>query len=76
MKQEKLFKQVELKVREEKLIEKRYDIDKIPDGESTFTTSQETDIWEMISDGLDLAEILSIIRQCLNYILKITIHQT
>ncbi len=63
MKQEKLFKQVELKVREEKLIEKRYGIDKIPDGELTFTTSQETDIWEMISDGLDLEEILSIIRQ-------------
>lgn len=63
MKQEKLFKQVELKVREEKLIEKRYGIDKIPDGEPIFTTSQETDIWEMISDGMELGEILSIIRQ-------------
>jgi hypothetical protein len=63
MKQENLYKQVELKVREEKLIEKRYGIDKIPDGEPTFTTSQETDIWEMISDGLDLEEILSNIRK-------------
>jgi hypothetical protein len=63
MKQEKLFKQVELKVRDEKLIEKRYGIDEIPDGEPTFTTSQETDIWEMISDGMELEEILSIIRQ-------------
>jgi hypothetical protein len=50
MKQEKLFKQVELKVREEKLIEKRYGIHKIPDGEPTFTTSQETDIWEIITE--------------------------
>jgi len=63
MKKDKLYKDVEFKVREEKLVEKRYNIDKIPDGEPTFTTSQETDIWEMISDGMDLEEILLNIRQ-------------
>jgi len=63
MKKDKLFKEVELKVIEEKLIEKKYGIDKIPDGEPTFTTSQEADIWDMISDDMDLEEILSIIRQ-------------
>ena len=63
MKKDKLFREVELKVLEEKLIEKRYLIDKIPDGEPTFTTSQQADIWEMISDGMDLEEIVSIIRQ-------------
>lgn len=63
MKKERLFKQVEFKVREEKLIEKRYGIDKIPEGEPTFTTSQETDICEMIIEGMELEEILSIIRQ-------------
>jgi len=63
MKQDILFKQIESKVREEKIIEKIYNIDTIPDNEPTFTTSQETDIWEMISDGMDFNEIINIIRQ-------------
>ena len=61
--QDNLFKEVERKVREDKIIEKRYGIDEIPDGEPTFTTSQETDVWEMIQDGLNVEEILSIIRK-------------
>ena len=63
MNQDRLFKEVELKVRDEKLIEKRYGITQIPDGEPTFTTSQETDIWEMISEGMGLEDILSTIRK-------------
>lgn len=63
MKQENIYKQVESKVKEEKIIEKKYGIDKIPDGEPLFTTSQETDIWEMIKEGMNVQEILTVIKQ-------------
>jgi hypothetical protein len=46
-----------------KWIKKKYEKSLKIYGEPTFTTSQETDIWEMIRDGLDLEEILSIIRK-------------
>ena len=52
MKQIYIYNEIEKKVNEEKIIEKRYNIPEIPKGEPLFTTSQETDVWDMISDGI------------------------
>ena len=49
--------------RKEFIMEKHYGVEKFNDGETYFTTSQETDIREMISDGLDVEEIISTIRK-------------
>lgn len=63
MKQDKIYKEVEKLVREQKIMEKHYRIKLIPIDEPIFTTSQETDVWELIRDGLNVEEILSIIRK-------------
>lgn len=47
----------------EKVMEKHYGVEKFKDGDPYFTTSQETDIKEMISDGLEIDEIISIIKK-------------
>jgi DNA-binding NarL/FixJ family response regulator len=44
-------------------MEKRYNITYIPEGEPLFTTSQETDVWEMIRDGLSVNEIIHKIKK-------------
>ena len=44
-------------------MEKHYGVEKFGDNEPYFTTTQETDVWEMIHDGVDASEIISIIRQ-------------
>lgn len=56
------YKKVEKLAKDERLMEKHYGYD-IPDNEPYFTTSQETDIKEMISDGLSISDILSNIRK-------------
>ena len=56
-KQETLFKEVETKVREEKILDRYYDTE-ISETEPLFTSSWETDIRELISDGLDVDDIL------------------
>jgi len=63
MKQERIYNKVVEKVKEERIIETRYGITEIPEGEPLFTTSQETDVWEMVRDGMNVEEIVSIIRQ-------------
>ncbi len=63
MKQVDIYKEIEKRVKKEKLIEKYYGISEIPKDEPLFTTSQETDVWEMIRDGMDVKKIMSIIRQ-------------
>lgn len=49
--------------REERIMEKHYGVEKFNDNEPYFTTSQETDIMEMLSDGFDSQEIISTIRK-------------
>ena len=63
MKPQQTFKELERLVREQQIMEKHYRIKLIPPSEPIFTTSQETDVKEMISDGLTIDEILSIIRR-------------
>lgn len=63
MKHEKFYKEVEMICRKEHIMEKHYGVDKFDDKEPYFTTSQETDIREMISDGVEIEEIISIIRE-------------
>lgn len=63
MKQDKIYKEVETLAKSEKIMEKRYGVESFGDGEPYFTTSQETDIWELISDGLTADEIISEMKQ-------------
>lgn len=63
MKYNTKFNIIESKVRDERIIERLYNIESIPEGEPTFTTSQETDINEMISDGLSINEIMNVIKK-------------
>ena len=63
MKSEQIYKEVEILVREQKLMEKHYKMKLIPINEPIFTTSQETDVRELISDGLHVEEILSVIKK-------------
>ena len=62
MTHEEIFKAVDKKVREEKLLDKYYDT-VIPIDEPLFTSSWETDINELIQDGLDVDEILIEVRK-------------
>jgi|TARA_R110000823_G_scaffold310641_1_gene435653 DNA-binding NarL/FixJ family response regulator len=63
MKQDKIYKEVDTLAKSEKLMEKRYGVESFIDGEPYFTTSQETDIWELIRDGLTADEIISEMKQ-------------
>lgn len=63
MRQQKIYDLVEKKVREEGIIEEKYSIDPIPENERVFTTSQETDVMEMISELMTVDEIVDIIKQ-------------
>jgi len=60
---ENIYKEVELICKKERIMEKHYNVESFKVEEPYFTTSQETDIREMISDGLDVDEIISIIRK-------------
>jgi hypothetical protein len=44
-------------------MEKHYNVESFNSEEPYFTTSQETDIREMIIDGLDINTIISTIRK-------------
>lgn len=57
------YNELERLVREQQIMEKHYRIKQILPSEPIFTTSQETDVKEMISDGLTIDEILSVIRK-------------
>ena len=63
MKHEKLYNDIETICKKERIMEKYYDVEQFNDGEPYFTTSQETDVRAMISDGLEINEIISIIRK-------------
>ena len=63
MKHDEIYSKIEILVREQKIMEKHYGIKLIPINEPIFTTSQETDVKELINDGLDIDEILSSIRK-------------
>tara|TARA_R110000772_G_scaffold5691_2_gene20342 strand:- start:4164 stop:4373 length:210 start_codon:yes stop_codon:yes gene_type:complete len=56
-KQETLFKEVETKIREEKILDRYYDTI-ISSTEPLFTSSWETDIRELISGGMNVDEIV------------------
>lgn len=56
------YKEIEKLAKLEKVMEKHYGYD-IPDNEPYFTTSQETDINEMISDGLSIDDIIKHIKK-------------
>lgn len=60
---DKMYNEIEKIVREQKIMEKHYKIKLIPLNEPIFTTSQETDVKEYISDGMTINEIISIIKQ-------------
>jgi hypothetical protein len=62
MKQDILFKEVERIAKKNKLMELHYDVESFPAGEPYFTTTQETDIRELIMEGVDVEEIISIIK--------------
>ena len=55
---EKIYKIVEMICKKEHIMEKHYGVEKFNDNEPYFTTSQETDIREMISNGLEIEEII------------------
>ncbi len=63
MTSEQIYKEVERLVREQKIMEKHYNIESIPSSEPIFTTSQESDVRELISDGLRIPEIIYFIRK-------------
>lgn len=63
MKHEKIYKEVEMICKKEHVMEMHYGVDSFSVDEPYFTTSQETDIREMISDGLEVDEIVSSIRK-------------
>lgn len=63
MNQEKTYKEVEIICKKERIMEKHYNVESFKAGEPYFTTSQETDIREMISDGLEINAIISTIRK-------------
>jgi len=63
MKQDHLFKQIEIFVREEKIMEAHYKIDNISTNEPIFTDRQEMAVRELINDRLTTEEILNAIRR-------------
>jgi DNA-binding NarL/FixJ family response regulator len=63
MRHDKIYNEVESIAKESKLMEKRYEVESFPSNEPYFTTSQETDIHEMISDGMGTNEIIDIMKQ-------------
>ena len=62
-KNEKTYREVEMICRKKRIMEKHYRVEKFNVGEPYFTTSQETDVREMISDGIEMDEIISTIRK-------------
>lgn len=63
LRHEQIYQEVEIICKNERIMEIHYGVDNFNDEDPYFTTSQETDIKEMISDGLCTEEIISIIRQ-------------
>lgn len=63
MKHEKIYKEIKMICKNERIMEKYYGIENFDDEEPYFTTSQETDIREMINAGLEIDEIISTIRK-------------
>ena len=63
MRQQKIYDSVEKRVREEGIMEKKHSIEPIPEDERVFSSSEEMDIYEMISDLMDVEEIISTIKQ-------------
>ena len=61
--QDKIYKEVEIIAKGDKIMEKHYGVKLFPKDEPYFTTSQETDIMEMIYTGMDAEEIISIMKQ-------------
>jgi len=65
MKQDKIYTEVENICRRERIMEMHYGVEMFIIDTDThyFTSSQEADIWDMIRDGLEVDEIVSIIKQ-------------
>ena len=57
------IKDVEMICRKERIMENHYGVENFNDNEPYFTTSQETDIKELINDGMNLNAIISTIRK-------------
>lgn len=62
MKKEHLYKEIENSVRELGIMENHHKIS-IPLNQPIFTSSQEMDVKELINDGLNKEEIITIIKQ-------------
>lgn len=62
MRQDRIYKEVETKCKEECIMERYYGVESFNEGEPYFTTSQETDVWEMIRDGMTSDEIVNNIK--------------
>lgn len=63
MKTDKKFKEIEMICKNERIMEKHYGVENFTPGDRYFTTSQEADIMDMISDGLEVNDIIKIIRK-------------
>jgi len=63
MKIDRIYKEVEMICKNERIMENHYGVEKFGDGEPYFTTTQETDIIDMICDGYDVGEIIEKIRK-------------
>jgi hypothetical protein len=65
MKKEKIYKEIENIIRSQGIKKEGRIIDGnnnvVPN--AIFTTSEQTDIWEMISDGMEIAEIIETIKK-------------
>ena len=63
MKHENIYKKIEMICRKERIMEKHYRVKMFKSEEPYFTTSKETDIKELISEGLGVDEIISHIKK-------------
>lgn len=63
MKKDKIFKEIEKICKDQHIMENHYGVLSFNDDEPYFTTSQEQDIKEMISDGLEINDIILTIKK-------------
>jgi hypothetical protein len=63
MKKDNIFKEVEAICKDQHIMETHYGVLSFNDNQPYFTSSQEQDIKEMINDGLNVNDIISIIKQ-------------
>lgn len=62
MRHDKLYNEIEKACKDERVMEKHYGVERF-NSAPYFTDSQEMEIRDMISDGLEFEEIMSVIKK-------------